>query len=180
MAKYKHITNEMLFEELEKSPQEITPKGAEYLKFMVTQTIQVFQELNCNDQVDREDLITNTTVFAIQHWEKFNQRTGIAPGSPFPYFSIIIKSFLTRNWRKYRPAGEMQPKIIFDDGSVEFVLEALGNKIDEEGYIAEQDGTRVKDPGGAEILATELGGIRDKKFIKGDLASIMKIATGEW
>ena len=171
----KYITNEMLLKELEKS-QEITPKGAEYLKFMVTKTIQVLDFSNQLDQEDLKDLIANTSVFAAQDWEKFNRDKG----NPYSYFSTLIKSFLTRNWRKYRPAGEMQPKIIFDDGSVEFVLEALGNKIDEEGYIAEQDGTRVKDPEGEEILATELGGIKGKKFFKGDLSSIMKLAKGEW
>ena len=73
-------------------------------------------------------------------------------------------------------------KLIFDDGSREFILSAFNKGIDDDGFIFDKlDNSRVLTPEGKEILAKDLAVIKkgSEKFIAGDLTSLMKLTKGE-
>ena len=78
------------------------------------------------------------------------------------------------------------PKILFDENSLSFVLEALGYRINETGLITDKKDEPVLSPEGEEVFAYQLGAIQKGKrkgsilFIKNDLHSLMKYADGEY
>lgn len=54
----------------------------------------------------------------------------------------------------------MSPSLTFDESAAEFVLEAHGKAVDEEGYVVDAEtGERVETPEGDEIEASEFAGI---------------------
>jgi hypothetical protein len=74
-------------------------------------------------------------------------------------------------------------KIIFDNSTRDFVLEAFSKTIDDEGFIVEKcdPSVRVQTPEGEELKKEQLAVITkgSQKFITGDLTSLMKLSRGE-
>lgn len=57
-----------------------------------------------------------------------------------------------------------------------FILKALGNDIDADGYVTDKDGNKVIDIDGMEILAKDLGMLSSgsKIFVKDNVVSLAK------
>ena len=72
-------------------------------------------------------------------------------------------------------------KIVFDKGTIDFVLGIFNKSCDSEGFIIDRDKSRILTPEGREITKNELSVIQkgSEKFIAGDLTSLMKLAKGE-
>lgn len=71
----------------------------------------------------------------------------------------------------------MSHSLTFDDSATEFVLEAHGKTVDEEGYVADTEtGERVVTPEGDEILASEFAGIEkgSTRFLDDNFESLVE------
>jgi hypothetical protein len=71
----------------------------------------------------------------------------------------------------------MSEDITFDDSAVEFVLDAFGNTVDEEGYIVKKDtGKRVLTPEGNPLSPADLGGIAkgSEIYIEDNYVSVLE------
>lgn len=59
---------------------------------------------------------------------------------------------------------ENKTKILFDENSLTFVLEALGYNVDNEGYVIYKGGSRALDVNGKEFKKVDITGIQNGKF----------------
>lgn len=77
-------------------------------------------------------------------------------------------------------AQEKAMRITFDKGSRDFILDAFGKCVNEDGFIADKkDPTqKVLTPRGEEIKASEFIGVRKGStiFVKSDIVSIVETA----
>jgi hypothetical protein len=70
----------------------------------------------------------------------------------------------------------MQPRLLFDEHSLGFVLEAFDVTVDVDGYLV-KDGKRIKDYVHNEsILREDLVGIHKVGFFRNDMESIIKLS----
>lgn len=58
-----------------------------------------------------------------------------------------------------------KPRILFDEKSVKFVLEAIGYKVDDFGAVKDSEGNFARDVDDKEFFADDLIGIVNKQFI---------------
>lgn len=73
--------------------------------------------------------------------------------------------------------------VLFDQNTVDFVLDVLDKTTDSQGFIVEKGSMeRVITPEGIEIRKSELGLVvkGSQKFIMSDLDSLMKFAKGQY
>jgi hypothetical protein len=76
----------------------------------------------------------------------------------------------------------MSETITFDDSAVEFVLDAFGNTVDDEGYIVKEDtGERVLTPEGKPLSPEDLGGIAkgSEIYIEDNYVSVLEYVKGK-
>lgn len=76
----------------------------------------------------------------------------------------------------------MSEIITFDNSAVEFVLDAFGNTVDDEGYIVKEDtGERVLTPEGKPLSPEDLGGIAkgSEIYIEDNYVSVLEYVKGK-
>ena len=74
-----------------------------------------------------------------------------------------------------------QPKILFNDQSLPFILEIFGKTINEDGFIIEMNtGELIQTPEGDFLSKDKFGGVKkgSEIFLKDDLLAVMKLADG--
>ncbi len=59
----------------------------------------------------------------------------------------------------------MKTKILFTEASAPFILEALGNTIDDNGFVKDNENKFVMDADNKKFKAKKIIGIIDKKYI---------------
>jgi len=76
----------------------------------------------------------------------------------------------------------MSEIITFDNSAVEFVLDAFGNTVDDEGYIVKEDtGERILTPEGKPLSPEDLGGIAkgSEIYIEDNYVSVLEYVKGK-
>ncbi len=76
-----------------------------------------------------------------------------------------------------------QPKILFNEQSLPFILEIFGKTINEDGFIIDMNtGEPIQTPEGDFLTKEKFGGIKkgSEIFLKDDLLTVIKLAENSY